>query len=145
MSTINGNFLFPGAEGLEPPNNGIKTRRLTTWLCPNLYSIMERKRKKVNWADENATLGSGLPLSRVNYFFYLKTVNHRGTASALRLAKVVRTEEQVPPYMTKARSVSVSVMAQKMSASSLSTWVSPIKEFTHALYYSSQRCVLYAH
>ena len=24
-----------GAEGFEPPDDGIKTRCLTTWLCPN--------------------------------------------------------------------------------------------------------------
>ena len=45
---INGNFLYTGAEGLEPPNNGAKNRRLTTWLCPKLQYIMKGGDKKVN-------------------------------------------------------------------------------------------------
>ena len=28
-----------GAEGFEPPDDGIKTRCLTTWLCPNTLKI----------------------------------------------------------------------------------------------------------
>ena len=37
-----------GAEGLEPPDNGAKNRRLTTWLCPKLQYIMKGGDEKVN-------------------------------------------------------------------------------------------------
>ena len=43
---IIGNFLYTGAEGLEPPDNGAKNRRLTTWLCPKLQYIMKGGDKK---------------------------------------------------------------------------------------------------
>jgi hypothetical protein len=48
MKKMIGNFLYTGAEGLEPPNNGAKNRRLTTWLCPKLHYIMKVRREKVN-------------------------------------------------------------------------------------------------
>ena len=48
MKKMIGNFLYTGAEGLEPPNNGAKNRRLTTWLCPKLHSIMTGGDEKVN-------------------------------------------------------------------------------------------------
>lgn len=45
---ING-FKVAGAAGLEPANDGVKVRCLTTWLYPNdIYSIIAKIRQSVN-------------------------------------------------------------------------------------------------
>ena len=42
LTNTSASHLTAGAEGFEPPDDGIKTRCLTTWLCPNALRVEGR-------------------------------------------------------------------------------------------------------
>jgi hypothetical protein len=71
--SIGGDFLFIGAEGLEPPNNGAKNRRLTTWPCPKLQSLIYydgSMKKSQQRKDAGATLPPGASNLRQGVSFH---------------------------------------------------------------------------